>query len=299
MNILGIDVGNANVNSSNGVVFESRVKPGITTMNENDIKVVYGGVEYTLGTIDGALNIRKNKHKKAAYKLSLLTAIAKSYKTKTINCSVVVGVPVEDFNNKALRADIKEIIEAWGTEKITINDENKTINIEKAEVFCESAIVFSDREKFKTEKTLVIDLGGSTVDVSFWDGLVQLDSRTYKEGMISLYETIAKALNNKFESKLESHMVKNCIGKNEFEINQDVKDIKFIDIIVENYIDGLTSYINQYFSIDAANSIQVIGGGAIQLFDKIKEEYESAVLVEDAAFANANTYKKIGDVIWI
>lgn len=299
MNILGIDVGNANVNSSNGVVFESRVKPGITTMNENDIKVVYGGVEYTLGTIDGALNIRKNKHKKAAYKLSLLTAIAKSYKTKTINCSVVVGVPVEDFNNKALRADIKETIEAWGTEKITINDENKTINIEKAEVFCESAIVFSDREKFKTEKTLVIDLGGSTVDVSFWDGLVQLESRTYKEGMISLYETIAKSLNNKFESKLESHMVKNCIGKNEFEINQEVKDIKFIDMIVENYIDGLTSYINQYFSVDAANSIQVIGGGAIQLFDKIKEEYESAVLVEDAAFANANTYKKIGDVIWI
>lgn len=299
MNILGIDVGNANVNSSNGIVFESRVKPGITNMNENDIKVVYGGVEYTLGTIDGALNIRKNKHKKVAYKLSLLTAIAKSYKTKTINCSVVVGVPVEDFNNKALRADIKETIEGWGTEKITINDENKTINIEKAEVFCESAIVFSNREKFKNEKTLVIDLGGSTVDVSFWDGLVQLESRTYKEGMISLYETIAKSLNNKFESKLESHMVKDCIGKNEFEINQDVKDIKFIDMIVENYIDGLTSYINQYFSVDAANSIQVIGGGAIQLFDKIKEEYENAVLVEDAAFANANTYKKIGDVIWI
>lgn len=299
MNNIGIDLGNANVNTSNGVVFESRVKPGVINMNEDDIKVKYSDIEYTVGSIDGSLNISNNKHKKSAYKISLLTAIGKSFKTKTINCNVVVGVPVEKFNNKELKQDIKETIESWGTEKIIINGAEKTININNVEVFCESAIVFADREKFKDVKTLVLDFGGSTIDASFWDGLRQLDARTYKKGMITLYETIAKAINNKYGTDLESHMVKGCIGKDVYEIDQEMKDITFIKPIIEAYIAGLTSYINQFFPVESANTIQLIGGGAIQLADYIKEEYDKAELVEDAAFANANTYKKVGDMIWI
>ena len=298
MHTLGIDIGNAMVNTSNGIDFESRVKPGIINMNENDIKVKYNDMEYTLGSIDGSLNIRKNKHKKMAYKLSLLTAIAKSIKTKTINCNVVVGVPVEQFNDIELKKDIKETISSWGTEKIIINDTERTININNVEVFCESAIVFGDKEKFKNSKTLVIDFGGSTIDVSFWDGLKQLDSRTYKEGMITLYERVAKTINNKYGTNLESYMVKDAIGEDKYEINQEVKDISFIKPVIESYIDGLTSYINQYFPVESAITIQLIGGGAIQLFEYIKEEYSNSELVDDAAFANANTYKKVGDILW-
>ena len=64
MNILGIDLGNAVTKTSTGVRFESKLKQGITVMNKNDIKVVYEGIEYTIGSPDGALNIGSNKYKK-------------------------------------------------------------------------------------------------------------------------------------------------------------------------------------------------------------------------------------------
>ncbi len=300
INVLGIDLGNANVKTSSGTIFESKVKPGITTMNANDIKVTYNGADYTIGAYDGALNIRKNKHTKIAYKLCLLTAIAKSFKASNITCNIVVGVPVETFNDKNFTESIKETISKYNeVEEIVINGEEKKIKIEKVEVFCESGIVFSNREKFINEKTLVIDFGGSTIDVSFWDGLRLSKSRTYKEGMITLYENVIKKVNDTFGTEISSIMASDMIGKTKYEIGQEVKDIGFINEVVENYVDGLTSYINQYFPVESANSIQLIGGGAIQLANQLKEEYDKAILVESAEFANATNYKKVGEILWI
>ena len=298
MSVIGIDLGNANVKTSKGVVFESKLKPGITKMNEKDIKVIYDGIEYTVGSYDGALNISKRKYFKNAYKVNLLTAIAKSVKANNITTDIVVGVPVDLFNDKKLTEEIKSHIESFGTQKITINDIEKTINIENVEVFCESAIVFSDREKFKNKKTLVIDFGGGTIDISFWDGLTLTKSRTYKDGMITLYENIIKQINDKFGTSLNSNIAIRMIGKNTFKIDQEEKNIGFINSIVETYIDGLTSYINQYFDFESADTIQLIGYGAIQLEKNIKEEYDKAELHPNAAFANANTYEKVGELMW-
>ena len=298
MSVIGIDLGNANVKTSKGVVFESKLKPGITKMNEKDIKVIYDGIEYTVGSYDGALNISKRKYFKNAYKVNLLTAIAKSVKANNITTDIVVGVPVDLFNDKKLTEEIKSHIESFGTQKITINDIEKTINIENVAVFCESAIVFSDREKFKNKKTLVIDFGGGTIDISFWDGLTLTKSRTYKDGMITLYENIIKQINDKFGTSLNSNIAIRMIGKNTFKIDQEEKNIGFINSIVETYIDGLTSYINQYFDFESADTIQLIGYGAIQLEKNIKEEYDKAELHPNAAFANANTYEKVGELMW-
>lgn len=299
MYTIGIDLGNANVKTSEGIIFESKVKTGITNMNESDIKVKYEKIDYTVGSYDGSLNIRKNKHSKKAYKISLLTAIAKSIKDSTINCNIVVGVPVEEFNDKEFTKEIKDTLEGFGSENITVNGIEKKINIENVEIFCESAIVFSDKERFKNEKTLVIDFGGSTIDVSYWNGLRLSKARTYKEGMITLYENVIKAINNEFGTNISSNLASDMIGKNKYEIGQEIKDIKFIDAVVEDYVDGLTSYINQYFPVESANSIQLIGGGAIQLAKRLKDEYSKAQLFDNAEFANANNYKKVGEVLWI
>lgn len=299
MYTIGIDLGNANVKTSEGIIFESKVKTGITNMNESDIKVKYEKIDYTVGSYDGALNIRKNKHAKKAYKISLLTAIAKSVKDTTINCNIVVGVPVEEFNDKEFTKEIKDTLESFGSEDITVNGVAKKINIENVEVFCESAIVFSDKDRFKNEKTLVIDFGGSTIDVSYWNGLRLSKARTYKEGMITLYENVIKAINNEFGTNISSNLASDMIGKNKYEIGQEIKDIKFIDAVVEDYVDGLTSYINQYFPVESANSIQLIGGGAIQLAKRLKDEYSKAQLYDNAEFANANNYKKVGEILWI
>lgn len=298
MNVLGVDLGNANAKTSRGVKFESRIKNGITRMNDSDIKVIYKGDKYTIGSSDGSLNISKNKHTKLPYKLSLLTAIGKSYDDENIECNIVVGTPIETFNNKKVVDSIKEQIKLIRDERVALNGIEKCITVSEVEVFCESGIVFYDRERFRKEKTLVLDFGGSTVDISYWEGLRLSKYRTYKQGAFTLYEDIIKAVNDKFGSNLSPSVSQHIIGSEHYEIDQDIKNVGFVDNIVNNYIFGLVSYINQYFPHDEANSIQLIGGGAIALHKLIQDEYECAELMPRAEFINAYTFKEVGEIKW-
>lgn len=297
--ILGVDVGNEMLETSEGVQFINKIPVGTTEMNKNDIKVNYEGVDYTLGVEEGSSNISKNKHKKTAYKLALLTGIAKSFIEENIECKVVVGTPVERFNNKEHVEDIKKEILSWGKQIINVNGKDKSIHVLDVEVFPESGVVFLDRERFKNERTLVIDLGGSTIDVSLWDGLRLESFKTYKNGMVSLYEKIISEVNNKKGASLNPSEAKYMIGKKTYIINQQQEDIRCIVPIIELYVNGLVSWINQAFGVEKVNSIQLIGGGAIMLEELLTDEYTKADLMDNAGFANANTYKKVGETIWL
>lgn len=299
MNIIGIDNGNEMLETSEGIQFINKLTVGTIDMNKEDIKVSYDGVEYTIGVDTGMSNIGKNKHKKINYKVSLLTGIAKSFNETTIECAIVVGLPVELYNNAEHKDDVKNTIMSWGKQVIKVNGKEKNINITDVELFPESGIVFGNRDRFKNEKTLVIDLGGSTVDISLWNGLRLEMQKTYKNGMVTLYEQIISLINNRMKTNLKPYEAKYMINKDKYIINQSEQDIRFINPVIELYVNGMTSWINQSFDVEKVNSIQLIGGGAIMLERLLKEEYENAELVEDAGFANANTFKKIGEVIWL
>lgn len=298
--ILGVDLGNAEVKTSEGVNFPSKVKTGINSMNENDIKVKYNDFDYTVG--QGNSNISLNRYKNNNYKVSLLTAIAKSYKEDNIKCNLVVGCPIELFNkNKDVVEDMKKTIKSWGTETIFINDDAKVITIEDVEVFCESGIVFENKSKFENQKTLVIDIGGGTLDISLWNGLNLVDCRSNdKMGMINLYVDIVKEVNRRNNSNLTNDDAKNMIGKTKYKINQEIKDISYIDTIIENFIIGLASDVNQIFPFSNVDSIELIGGGAIAL----KEYFIDRKMIpkcnvdEDAFKKNAKTYAKVGEFVW-
>ncbi|MBD8045827.1 ParM/StbA family protein [Clostridium faecium] len=300
MKIIGVDNGNTVVKTSEGIEFENKVAAEITEINKEDIKVIYEGNDYTLGVETGSANISRNRHLKIQYKISLLTSIAKSFTSENnIECKVVVGTPVELFNNKGHVESIKNTIMQWGPQKITVNNVEKSIKILDTEIFPEAGIVFSDKSRFKDEKTLIIDLGGSTVDISLWNGLRLETFKTYKEGMVTLYTKVITKVNKEEKTDLRNSQAKYMINKDEYMINQKLTNIQYIKPVVELYVNNIISEINQNFELDKVNSIQLIGGGAIMLFNYFKEEYANAELVDNAAFANANTFKKIGEAIWL
>ena len=298
--IIGTDIGNEEVQTSEMVTFHSKVKIGTKAINKNDIKVEYNKMKYTIG--EGNNNIGLNKYKNTNYKVTLLTAIAKSIKSNKIECNLVVGVPVEIFNkNKEIVDDLKETIKSWGQQTIIVNEEVKIIDIQDVEVFCESGIVFSDRERFENEKTLVVDLGGGTLDISLWNGLDLVDCKSNdKMGMINLYKSILEEVNNTYKCNLNYEDAKAMIGKEEYKINREIQDISFVDAIVENFVIGLASDLNQLFPFSNCDSVQLIGGGAIALKEYFidKKMIEKAEVNKDANFLNAKTYKKVGELIW-
>lgn len=298
--ILGVDLGNAEVKTSEGINFPSKVKVGINDMNKNDIKVKFNGLDYTIG--QGNSNIGLYRYKNNNYKVSLLTSIAKSFSENEIECNLVVGCPVEIFNkNKDVVEDMKKTIKEWGPQAITINGEVKSIIIKDIEIFCESGIVFENKDRFANEKTLVIDLGGGTLDISLWNKLDLIDCKSNdKMGMINLYVDIVKEVNRRNNSNLTNDDAKNMIGKKEYKINQEMKDISYIDAIIENFIIGLASDVNQIFPFANVDSIQLIGGGAIALKEYFVEKkmIPKSEVNENAFFLNAKTYQKVGELIW-
>ncbi|ELC8463774.1 ParM/StbA family protein [Clostridium perfringens] len=302
MKIIGLDIGNAEVNTSEGVHFPSRVKIGVNNMNKDDIKVNFEGLDFTIG--QGSNNIGLNKYKNINFKISVLVGIAKSFKENDIECNVVIGCPIETFNkNKEIVKDIKGIIESWGKQTIVIEQgeskEIKVIDIKNVAIFCESGIVFKNRERFSKEKTLVVDIGGGTRDDSLWDGLDLVECKSNdKMGMINLYETIIKEVNRRNKSNLNFDDAKAMIGKKEYKINQEIVDISYIDIIIENFVTGFMSEINQIFPFSNVDSIQFVGGGAILLKEYITRLIPKAEVPSNAEFLNAETYREVGELMW-
>lgn len=298
--VFGIDLGNGAVKTSEGVKFMSRVKNEITKFNKDDIKVRYKNDDYTLGTVDGRDNTSKNKYVKTSFKLSLLTAIAKSTSEKNITAKVVLGVPVKSYNDDELVNKIKETVMSYDTpETITVEGVEKKIIIKDIKIFPESGIIFLDKNRFKNEKTLVCDIGYGTIDISLWNGLRLENSSTFKTGMASLYQQIINKVNDKYGVNLETSEAEFMICKKFYTIKQEKKDISFINVIIENYVSDLASKIEQNYDTDKADSIQLIGGGAKALKNWLKEDFNIEDIFEDAEFANANTFKTVGEAVWL
>lgn len=302
MKILGIDIGNSKTETSEGINFKTRVTDGVIETNKSDLKVEYLGKKHTIGANSGRLNLGDNKYNKIDFDLAFLTAIAQSFEEEEIICNVVAGLPIEKYHNDNIKNALKDKLVKYNRCEIKISQGDKAIKkiitVNDADVFMESGIPFLNREYHRNLRKLVLDFGGSTTDISLWDGLRLEDFRTYKDGMISLSDKIAKAINLKYGSNFNGNYCENLIGSNYTSINQEDKDISFIDDIINGFVTNLTSFIYQNFPIDDVQEIEGIGGGALALKEYLQKEYKHIIISEKAEFKNALTYKAVGEMIW-
>ncbi|MCB2308878.1 ParM/StbA family protein [Clostridium estertheticum] len=299
--IFGIDVGNDTTKNDSMVKFRSRVIAGHKGVNKDDIKVEYKGKKYTIGSKAGSLNLGPNKYFNVDYDVCLLTAIAKSGIEQNIDAEIVVGLPPEQYESP-INDKLGKKINALGRQEITIYEGDKKIKkiitITKGMVFEESAIVFNNPKQFKEEKTLIIDIGGGSCDIAQFDGLELVNHNTTKLGMLTLYTDMKTALNSEFGNiGLQSEAMEDILGKDTYEINEEVKDVAFLKDVVEAHVREINNVVAQNF--DPGNrKIRVIGGGAEPLLDYIKKYYSNAKVLDNAQFLNALTYKEVGLAVW-
>ena len=299
--IFGIDVGNDTTKNNKLNKFRSRISIGHKGVNKDDIKVEYNGKKYTVGSKSGSLNLGNNKYFNIDYNICLLTAIAKSTPEQNIEAKVVVGLPPEQFQSPT-RDKLEEKINNLGEQKIIVYENNKKvekiITVVDGMVFEECAIVYSNPKKYKNEKLLVIDIGGGSADISQFDGLELVKYSTTKLGMLSLYTSMKTELNSKIENaNLQSDAMEDILGKDTYEINEEVKNISFLHDIVDTHVREINNVITQNF--DTANrKIRVMGGGADALIEPIKKYYPNAKVLDNAQFLNAITYKEVGVALW-
>lgn len=291
----GFDIGNAYANF-NGMRFATRVRVGkdlnIGNTKEEVHQVVYNNVNYIVGDALGKAVMGENKYNTDAFKICLLTAIAlRGGRKRTIRAKISIGVPMENFERKA--EEVAEIIKSWGTEYITVDDNNYKIDIVDFDVFIEGALpVLTEDES----NLLAIDIGGGTVNVSEWDEMNLNDFGTIPASITKVYSNIATYLNRTHGGSFTSADVEKLIMKNKKTtyINQVETDISEIYKFIEEFVDGVVSSMEESkFKVSQVEKIEIFGGGAISTFEYFKKHFPLANMVEEPQAVNSKILKLV------
>jgi len=281
--ILAVDLGNYNIKTSENVQFIStfEVYDGIDPYESKVISI--DGVDYAMekkGSFDNEFNkTRKN------YIPNLLWAIHKSIHNDTNGIKLILGVPVE---NLGVINNFKEELE--GKEFIyKVKNKEKAILIEKVAVVGEGISSFytlPDNERL--EDTLIVDIGGRTVNVVSFKQQRMEKKLQINNGMLDYYNKVREK-HNSFGNNQKTEDIKNLIDKGHITIDIEPLQIKLINDIFND----IKTIVNKNYY-----KIWFTGGGSIELKTSILKLEPRSNFMDNALFTNVNGNKKIAIGQW-
>jgi plasmid segregation protein ParM len=303
MKTIGIDHGYHFCKTSEGVLFPSTIKKGRDIdLNTDTIQVTYDGTDYVVGADNGEYVADNNKINSLVTEVCTFTAIAQSFPKETTNAtidySVVAGLPVSYYSKQ--KNEFRNKLISYGMKNIIVKGKSHSINICDALIYPQSAgVIFLKSKDYKNDDTLVIDVGGGTVDISSFHGLKMMNWNTYELGMLVLYSSVSQFLNSEYELKYENHEMYDLFKKGYItpkgrKIN--LGSINKLNDIIENHVYNVATKIKRDFNVNSMNNILIIGGGGAELFDLLKVQFENAVLCENPQFTNAEAFKFMGEL---
>lgn len=287
--IIGIDIGNAKVKTSEGVIFDSKVSKD-TDFSRNDI-LEYKGERYALG--EGVFDNTYRKVEKDNYIKLLIGALALST-DDDIN-KIVVGLPLSQYIKD--REILENIIMSNAVSNIKINGIARKLMISDVEVVAEGILV--PPANFEG---IVIDVGGRTTDIAYItieNGRRKINNPlSIPSGVLNLYSVFINRINKEFSLNLNDYEAARII-KNGLMINGIEQDIDSALDVFDSFVLSLKSKIELEYNIKT-NRICLLGGGGKMLYNTIDEHFDTKIeLVKDSVFANANNYKKAGEYKWL
>lgn len=293
--ILGIDVGYSHTKVATGsenIIFKSTVDEGSLDDVISAIKVEYLEKDYVVGENIGLYDTSINKITSNTFKILLYTSIAKSMKNSSVeDIQIVTGLPAQYYQDQK-----NDLINEYKGKKITmvLNDKPKMFTIKDLIVFPQSAgILLTNPDELKGN-VAIIDIGGYTVDVSFFNDKNLKRLETIELGMNTLANSIVKQIKKEYSVSYDVLQIDEILNNREIiKDNKTVKIDKLIDdvlrkhaILIYNRLKGLKDFdINKHV---------YIGGGSLRLEKFIKELDNVETIDENSIFTNAKAFYKIG-----
>lgn len=290
--ILGIDVGYSHtkvVGEGQEFSFRSTISEGVQDVS-NAMKVEFEGKEYTIAENNGIYANDLDKIHSLNFQLCMFTAIAKAMKGNDVETiDLVTGLPAQYYATQ--KTELKNSLEG---KKVTIvfNGKPKSFTISKCIVFPQSAGLFLlSPEQFKGD-VCVIDIGGFTVDASYFNNKNLQKMKTYELGMNVLYDNLVQKI------KAE-HKVSYDVLKAEEIINTKTIIKAGEPLVIENLIDEVLKKHTEYVLNRLVGGMQeyntskrvFTGGGSLMLKKYLPIKGE---LNEDSIFDNAKAFYRVG-----
>lgn len=285
---IGIDIGNYNVKTSEGILFKSCVADSIEYGNKFD-KLIYKDEIYYLGT--GKLEIDYRKFDKENYTPLLLGAICKS--SNHIENDLGLGLPIKQYKNCK-----NELISMLtGTEHdVIFNDIKRKINIMDVSVFPESvAGIIANYDKLMIKvgnrDIISVDIGGKTTDIALIRNKKVIKSSQVNVGTIDIYNCIKIALEEKyFDVKVNLDNVEKYLDYG-FIYKNEKQDIKFAIKSCNDLFKEIYTELNLNYPIQEGAT--VLQGGGAELLGSVFKKKIDGLIIEKDLFANAKGYKML------
>lgn len=285
---LGIDIGNYNVKTSEGIIFKSAVSENIEYGNKFD-KIEIDCKTYYLGT--GKLEIDYRKFDKENYIPLLLGAICKS--SNSIENKLGLGLPIKQYNNFKDELVNKLVNKTYD---VTFNNIRRRIRITDVQVFPESVsgiITHFNSTLFnvKHKDIVSVDIGGKTTDIALIKNKKVINSSQVNVGTIDIYNCIKNSLEAKyFDVKLSLDDIKEYLEEG-FYYKGERQNINFALKSSNDLFKEIYTELNLNYPINT--SAVVFHGGGMDLLNSVLSNKISNIIKIDDLFANAIGYKSL------
>ncbi|NGY84897.1 ParM/StbA family protein [Bacillus megaterium] len=274
------------------------------TININDTRDIYIGNDafesgYLVENAIGEEDIKR--YDSTEYKELLLGFMGKDLKQDTVIQLLILGLPVKHFKAKR-----EELQESYGNKKFMVTAKGKQIVIEVKKcivipqplgtyMYLESSKDFDT----KTSKTLVIDGGSGTLDVTEMKGQEVLSTDGSNLGMNEPYEAIAVVLESKYNGlEINVNHVPDILlnGLRFAGSNIQVNDMKEIVAILDMHFKRVVNrVISKYKSFNKFDNVVWTGGMALSHSNRINAMNQpNFMILKDGQTANVKGYYEFG-----
>lgn len=268
--IMGIDVGYSHVKvvtAKGKDVFRSTVRTGAIDVNATSTVIEYDTKgKMTIGE-RGRITVNQDKIHDENFEPLLMTGILRNVDESLtdINIKLVTGLPISWYPKQ--KDKLREFLL---NKKITIGYKGKDrdIHIQDCLIFPQSAgLPLTNPKDFAEGKTnLVVDIGGLTVDVSYYEGRRIVKFETYQLGMLPFYSNVASAINAEFNVTVDDQDVERFINEGCVTIAEEEKGFDF-DTLFRQHMDKIVTKLKTDFPFDIVHRKTFVGGGSLRFKD--------------------------------
>jgi len=270
--------------------FLSTVKEKIHELETAKYTVEYNNRTYLIGNDDGFTSIEQARDKDAIFHICLYTAIAATMSSAIDNnVRVVTGLPTQFFAEQK-----NALIKALENRRVfmKLNGETRNFTITKVIVFPQSAGLFLYDKSLVEKDTLVVDIGGGTLDIAYMSNGQFKEGRTYPLGVNYTYDVLLQELSKygvNYSNRMKAERI--IADKTIFVEGREVDVKKDIDNVLSIRAKEIVNAIKQAFPEQSKYSRFVFIGGGALLLKNYLSDYR---VLDDAQMINVKTYDIVG-----
>lgn len=276
--ILAMDMGSYNFKTSEGIIFPSFfvIGPNDNPMGEDVLVYLKDICTMQKGNFDNTYNKAEKN-----FMPNLLYALDKSSR-KATEYDLFLGVPVDNVD---VAKQYKEMLSNKSFE-FTINGKVRNVKINRVEVVGEGISSFyALPAKVRPLPTVIIDIGGRTINVAVFRNGRLINKFTVPMGTINLATTIAKRY-NKTGNRVVAEEVYDLIKEGH---------IEGVEVEYQQFLNDMFNAIEREVDLQFFN-VYYTGGGALVLENELKEF--DGTIMENPLFTNVIGNRNIAKAKW-